>query len=499
MPPLPTGTEARLNKLQGVKAVLFDVYGTLFVSGSGDVGTAAATNTAEALTQALVVAGYEGEMEQAGMIGKEMLKAVILEWHQAGHEAGTDCPEVEITKVWKKIIDTLRHTETLKAGETDFDQLRRLAVEYECRVNPVFPMPGCLETIRQIKEHGLALGIVSNAQFYTPLLFPAFFGQTVEKCGFDPECCVWSYKELKAKPSAALFPKAGKFLRKNHGNGLCGQRHAERHLLRQGGGLPNRAVCRRPAVAADARKRRTVPCNQTRRCGYLPLPTFGDFVMLNAVIFDFDGIIVDSEPMHYQAFQQVLIPEGVEFSWEEYCEEYIGYDDRDAFKAAFNGHGIMKTAGQVSELIGQKAQVFQQLVHDGKATPLPGAVELIKSIPRKLPLALCSGALKSDIEPILANLGIEDAFRVIVTAEDTDKSKPDPAPYQHALEKLGIEDASTAIAIEDTPAGIVSAKGAGLKVLAVTNSYDREYLLEADAVTDSLENVTRLSLEDMVL
>lgn len=215
--PIPTNIPAKLNKLDNVRAVLFDVYGTLFVSGSGDVGTAAATNTAEALTQALVVSGFEGELEQAGAIGKAMLKTEILEWHRAGHEAGTDCPEVEITKVWKKIIDSLRRTGTLKKAETDFDQIRRLALEYECRVNPVFPMPGSIETIEHIQGKGLRLGIVSNAQFYTPLLFSAFFERSVEECGFDPDCCVWSYKELKAKPSKALFPKAGKFLTEKYG------------------------------------------------------------------------------------------------------------------------------------------------------------------------------------------------------------------------------------------------------------------------------------------
>jgi beta-phosphoglucomutase len=221
--------------------------------------------------------------------------------------------------------------------------------------------------------------------------------------------------------------------------------------------------------------------------------------MLTAVLFDFDGIIVDSEPMHYRAFNGVLEPLGKGFPWKEYCETYIGFDDRDAFKEAFKTHNERICSRDLKRLIREKAEIFQQLIRDGKATPLPGAVELIKSIPRKLPIALCSGALRGDLLPILANLGIENAFSTIVTAEDTKKSKPDPAPYKLAIEKLGLDDPATAVAIEDTPVGIISAKGAGLKVLAVTNSYDREYLLEADAVTDSLENINRLSLEDMVL
>lgn len=221
--------------------------------------------------------------------------------------------------------------------------------------------------------------------------------------------------------------------------------------------------------------------------------------MLSAVIFDFDGIIVDSEPLHFRAFNEVLEPLGKTITWEEYCNTYIGFDDRDAFHEIFQAKAGGICAKELNELIEQKADILQGYIEKGEALPLPGAVELIKSIPVRLPVALCSGALRSDIEPILEQLGIAGVFDAIVTAEDTDRSKPDPAPYRLALEKLEIDDPSSAIAIEDTPAGIVSAKSAGLKVLAVTNSYDRHYLLEADAVTDSLENISRPTLEDLVL
>ncbi|MDF7807986.1 HAD family phosphatase [Pontiellaceae bacterium B12219] len=221
--------------------------------------------------------------------------------------------------------------------------------------------------------------------------------------------------------------------------------------------------------------------------------------MLSAVIFDFDGVIVDSEPMHFRAFNEVLNPLEIEITWDEYCDVYIGFDDRDAFKAAFKVCNMTIDTKRIAALIEEKAAVFQKYILNGDVSPLPGAVELIKSIPARLPIALCSGALLEDILPILGNLGIQDAFNVIVTAEDTPKSKPDSAPYQLTIEKLGIDDPATAIAIEDTPAGIVSAKGAGLKVLAVTNSYDRNFLMEADAVTDSLERITRPILENVVL
>lgn len=221
--------------------------------------------------------------------------------------------------------------------------------------------------------------------------------------------------------------------------------------------------------------------------------------MLSAIIFDFDGIIVDSEPMHYEAFQRTLESHGLHFSWEEYCETYIGFDDRDGFKEAFKTGGCPLPNRNLKYLIRTKAEIFQQLVRAGRATPLPGAVELILSIPRALPIALCSGALREDILPILNTLGLSNAFTHIITAEDTPKSKPDPAPYRLAIEKLKLPDPSRAVAIEDTPAGILSAKGAGLKVLAVTNSYDQEFLLDADAVTDSLANIDRTTLENLVL
>lgn len=221
--------------------------------------------------------------------------------------------------------------------------------------------------------------------------------------------------------------------------------------------------------------------------------------MLSAVIFDFDGIIVDSEPMHFRAFNEILNPLDMEISWEDYCEIYIGFDDRDAFREAFKRNRKKTCTRDIKHLIEQKAEVFQKYIKNGEATPLPGAVELIKSIPVRLPIALCSGALREDILPIIGTLGIENAFSKIITAEDTPKSKPHPAPYKLAIEKLEIDDPATAVAIEDTPAGIMSAKGAGLKVLAVTNSYDRDYLMEADAITDSLENITRPILENLVM
>jgi putative hydrolase of the HAD superfamily len=202
--PVPTGIKTDLHPIDGIETVLFDIYGTLLISGSGDVGTAAATDSSEAMSQALREAGYKGNLERAGELGSEMMQAEIRLWHEKATRNGFEYPEVEISKVWKNIIQKFQTLEILKPDD-DAEKILRLAVEYECRVNPTWPMTGALETIQKLKARGFKLGIVSNAQFYTPLILEALFGKSVEALGFDPQLCVWSYKELRAKPDIKLF------------------------------------------------------------------------------------------------------------------------------------------------------------------------------------------------------------------------------------------------------------------------------------------------------
>lgn len=202
--PLPTGTTLKLEVLDGIDTILFDIYGTLLVSGSGDIGPAATIDRSEALIQSLIVSGYAGDHERAGEIGPELLHAQINHWHEAARENGIDFPEVEISRVWKHITERFQSLEMIKPDD-DPQRVQQLAVEYECRVNPVWPMPAALKTIDNLKSRGFRLGIISNAQFYTPLTIEALFGKTFKELGFDPELCVFSYKELRAKPSVELF------------------------------------------------------------------------------------------------------------------------------------------------------------------------------------------------------------------------------------------------------------------------------------------------------
>lgn len=225
--------------------------------------------------------------------------------------------------------------------------------------------------------------------------------------------------------------------------------------------------------------------------------------MLNGVIFDFDGVIVDTEPLHYRAFQRLLEPLGLGYPWSEYVERYMGFDDREAFIEAYRAGGRTLAPGELETLIDDKARMFQEIIAGG-VTPYPGVVELIRALAARCPVALCSGALPSDILPVLAQFDLTSAFPVIVTAADVAASKPDPASYRLALQRLQAAhptqsiDPARCLAIEDTPAGIASATGAGIPVLAVTNSYPAERLQDARAIVASLAAVTPDTLDALV-
>lgn len=214
-----------------------------------------------------------------------------------------------------------------------------------------------------------------------------------------------------------------------------------------------------------------------------------------AIVFDFDGVIVDTEPLHYESFQAVLVPLGIGFTWQEYVRTYMGFDDRDAFLEAFRSRGKELGETELKTLVASKSRIFQEVIRNG-VTAYPGVVGIITTLHESgLPMAICSGALRTDITPILAQLGISRCFRHLVTADDVRKSKPDPESYALAFHRLMqthpslVSAPGKCLAVEDTPAGIRAARLAGLHVLAVTNSYGEKDLAEADYLTDSLENV----------
>lgn len=227
--------------------------------------------------------------------------------------------------------------------------------------------------------------------------------------------------------------------------------------------------------------------------------------MLTSVIFDFDGVIVDTEPFHHQAFMEVLKPYGIACSWADYLEYYAGFDDRDALRAFFANAGKRLTKPKLSALLTEKAEAFARAVAGG-VTPYPGVLGLIRTLAYDLPLGLCSGAIRSDILPILSQIGLDNVFGVMVTADDVAVSKPDPSCYRLALQKLGCLAPSLCsqhkgcLAIEDTPTGIAAARGAGLPVLAITNNYPAARLQGAGCtVRSTLVGLGVTELQAMLL
>jgi beta-phosphoglucomutase len=215
---------------------------------------------------------------------------------------------------------------------------------------------------------------------------------------------------------------------------------------------------------------------------------------VDALIFDFDGVVVDSEPIHLAAFQRILPAVGVEMTREAYFAKYLGYDDRDAIAACARDQGVELAAHRITQLIEAKTAVVKRLFGEG-LEPLPGAVELIRAATEAgTPVAVCSGALREEIELASRAVGVWECFSVVVAAEDVARGKPDPSGYALTLERLSEAlgrpvEPGRCVVVEDSPAGIAAAKAVGLKVLAVTNSYPASDLAAADRVVDSLAGV----------
>jgi HAD superfamily hydrolase (TIGR01509 family) len=212
---------------------------------------------------------------------------------------------------------------------------------------------------------------------------------------------------------------------------------------------------------------------------------------VRAAIFDFDGVIVDSEPLHFRAMREALLSEGIRVTEDEYYGLYLAYDDRGALRLALEHHGRPAEPALLDALVERKQERFEGVLRD--VVFFPGAVELVRSLASRVPLAIASGARRAEIEAILSAGGLRDAFSAIVGADDVTRTKPDPEPYLTAMARLapqapGLRPAEC-LAFEDSVPGILSAKGAGMKVVAVANSYPAEKLAVAHRVVDTLEDL----------
>ena len=215
-----------------------------------------------------------------------------------------------------------------------------------------------------------------------------------------------------------------------------------------------------------------------------------------AIIFDFDGVIVDSEPMHEAALRETLRAEGMDFSPQEYRTKYLGFDDRDICVGVARVHGRTLSDTDLGRLMRLKCQKTTEAIAAGVAAPFPGSVELLRSAAAAAPVAICSGARREEIDAVLARLGVAGLAKVITSADDVSKSKPDPESYRLTVERLG-EKPQGCVAIEDTARGVQSARGAGVRVIAVCHSMTRSELEGANRIVASTMELTVADLLSM--
>jgi beta-phosphoglucomutase len=213
--------------------------------------------------------------------------------------------------------------------------------------------------------------------------------------------------------------------------------------------------------------------------------------MLKAVIFDFDGVIADSETLHYKALNTTFNQYGVDIPIEVHWEKYLGYSDLDNIEAVNRDYNMGWDGRQIQQFIAEKKVIFDELV-----TREPVIIDGVAAFMRRLinagiRRAICSGALRSDIDLMLAGTDFKDAFEVIVTADDVKHGKPDPEGYLLTLDKLNLSGdsvkASECVVVEDSHWGLEAAAAAGMHPVAVTNTYPRtELAAKAELVVDNL-------------
>jgi beta-phosphoglucomutase len=209
---------------------------------------------------------------------------------------------------------------------------------------------------------------------------------------------------------------------------------------------------------------------------------------VQAIVFDFDGVLADSEPLHLKAYQAILEPEGLHLDKKTYCERYLGYDDEGAIRQVVADYGLLLGDEEIEVLLREKARIFEKLVSGGNVL-YPGATACVQRLGAQWPLGIASGALRGEIDLMLRGARLVEAFRFIVSAGDTDRTKPSPDPYLRAAELHGVPS-SHCVAIEDSHWGLQSARDAGLRTIAVSHTYPRETLADADAVVGSLDEIT---------
>lgn len=193
--PVPTGVEPVLTRMHGIRAVIFDVYGTIMLSSAGEVGAHEPGVRGAIFQRAIAAAGGQlhGSAEDVAAAWYQAVKAS----HATSIAKGVQHPEIDVREIWRALTG-----QGLVSG---IDAIEVLALEYEMASNPVALAPGLGDLLDGLRSRSVRTGIVSNAQFYTPVILEALLGRTLAGAGIDPGLCVWSFREGEAKPSTGLY------------------------------------------------------------------------------------------------------------------------------------------------------------------------------------------------------------------------------------------------------------------------------------------------------
>jgi len=216
--------------------------------------------------------------------------------------------------------------------------------------------------------------------------------------------------------------------------------------------------------------------------------------MIRALIFDFNGVIADDDPIHMEALRRVAHEEGLSFTYDEYLDKYLPLNDRDCFKTLFAEHGRLLTLATLEGLIRRKGIYYFEAIAENTVL-FARAASAVRAAALKCRVAIASGARREEIRHILKQEGLDSCFGAIVSAEDVEFGKPHPEPFLRAHEKLREKDrslkVSECVAVEDSIGGIQSAHGAGMRCLAIAHSYGPERLRSANPewVIDSIADL----------
>ncbi|MEM1329235.1 MAG: HAD family phosphatase [Planctomycetota bacterium] len=204
------------------------------------------------------------------------------------------------------------------------------------------------------------------------------------------------------------------------------------------------------------------------------------------IVFDFDGVICDSEPLHDSALAHAVRGAGWHYDpGEGDTHRFVGLGDRAAFQILAREAGVDLTPERLDELIDRKAERFSELAATNPPEPFEGVLALASALAREVPVGLCTASRLIEVGPILQRFGLMQILGTVVTREDVRETKPDPEPYALAVERLG-GDPSMSLAIEDSPTGVASALAAGMRVIGIGSSRTREDLAQASAFVERI-------------